>query len=155
MSTIVDDRKEIYLINEENKWLDFIAGINTIIVSNEDEFNKFRKFLDDLGIGKLLKNYRTFSAWKHLAIINNKNPNYLIFEFQITKGLTFGYTKESSKDWFGVQPLTVKDLESYYKNSKLLNKKNTNKLEPEKEKYIDIKKNNERSSLEDGFEIER
>lgn len=51
--------------------------------------------------------------------------------------------------------MTVKDLESYYKNSKLLNKKNTNKLEPEKEKYIDIKKNNERSSLEDGFEIER
>lgn len=138
MSTIVDDRKEIYLINEENKWLDFIAGINSIIVSNEDEFNKFRKFLDDLGIGKLLKDYRTFSAWKHLAIINNKNPNYLIFEFQITKGLTFGYTKESSKNWFGVEPLNVKDLESFYVNSKLLNmkfdKKNENELEEEIEK---------------------
>lgn len=138
MSTIVDDRKEIYLINEENKWLDFIAGINSIIVSNEEEFNKFRKFLDDLGIGKLLKDYRTFLAWKHLAIINNKNPNYLIFEFQITKGLTFGYTKESSKNWFGVEPLNVKDLESFYVNSKLLNmkfdKKNENELEEEIEK---------------------
>lgn len=138
MSTIVDDRKEIYLINEENKWLDFIAGINSIIVSNEEEFNKFRKFLDNLGIGKLLKDYRTFSAWKHLAIINNKNPNYLIFEFQITKGLTFGYTKESSKNWFGVEPLNVKDLESFYVNSKLLNmkfdKKNENELEEEIEK---------------------
>lgn len=138
MSTIVDDRKDIYLINEENKWLDFIAGINSIIVSNEEEFNKFRKFLDDLGIGKLLKDYRTFSAWKHLAIINNKNPNYLIFEFQITKGLTFGYTKESSKNWFGVEPLNVKDLESFYVNSKLLNmkfdKKNENELEEEIEK---------------------
>ena len=138
MSTIVDDRKEIYLINEENKWLDFIAGINSIIVSNEEEFNKFRKFLDDLGIGKLLKDYRTFSAWKHLAIINNKNPNYLIFEFQITKGLTFGYAKESSKNWFGVEPLNVKDLESFYVNSKLLNmkfdKKNENELEEEIEK---------------------
>lgn len=138
MSTIVDDRKEIYLINEGNKWLDFIAGINSIIVSNEEEFNKFRKFLDDLGIGKLLKDYRTFSAWKHLAIINNKNPNYLIFEFQITKGLTFGYTKESSKNWFGVEPLNVKDLESFYVNSKLLNmkfdKKNENELEEEIEK---------------------
>lgn len=138
MSTIVDDRKEIYLINEENKWLDFIVGINSIIVSNEEEFNKFRKFLDDLGIGKLLKDYRTFSAWKHLAIINNKNPNYLIFEFQITKGLTFGYTKESSKNWFGVEPLNVKDLESFYVNSKLLNmkfdKKNENELEEEIEK---------------------
>lgn len=138
MSTIVDDRKGIYLINEENKWLDFIAGINSIIVSNEEEFNKFRKFLDDLGIGKLLKDYRTFSAWKHLAIINNKNPNYLIFEFQITKGLTFGYTKESSKNWFGVEPLNVKDLESFYVNSKLLNmkfdKKNENELEEEIEK---------------------
>ena len=126
------------MINEENKWLDFIAGINSIIVSNEDEFNKFRKFLDDLGIGKLLKDYRTFSAWKHLAIINNKNPNYLIFEFQITKGLTFGYTKESSKNWFGVEPLNVKDLESFYVNSKLLNmkfeKKNENELEEEIEK---------------------
>lgn len=126
------------MINEENKWLDFIAGINSIIVSNEEEFNKFRKFLDDLGIGKLLKDYRTFSAWKHLAIINNKNPNYLIFEFQITKGLTFGYTKESSKNWFGVEPLNVKDLESFYVNSKLLNmkfdKKNENELEEEIEK---------------------
>ena len=60
MSTIVDDRKEIYLINEENKWLDFIAGINTIIVSNEDEFNKFRKFLDD---SLVYPNVNPFVIW--------------------------------------------------------------------------------------------
>lgn len=138
MSTIVDERKEDLLINKENKWLDFIAGINTIMVSNEEEFNKFRKFLDDLGIGKILNDYRTFSDWQHLSEINNKNPNYIVFEFQITKGLTFGYTKESSKDWFGVEPLNVKDLESFYKNSKLLSmkfeKKNELDLDEEIEK---------------------
>lgn len=125
------------MINEKNKWLDFIAGINSIMVSNEEEFNKFRKFLDDLGIGKLLKDYRTFSDWQHLARINNKNPNYLVFEFQITKGLTFGYTKESSKNWFGVEPLNVKDLESFYTNSRLLSMKFEKKNEAELEEEIE------------------
>lgn len=137
MSTIVDERKEDLLINKDNKWLDFIAGINTIMVSNEEEFNKFRKFLDDLGIGKILNDYRTFSDWQHLSEINNKNPNYIVFEFQITKGLTFGYTKESSKDWFGVAPLNVKDLESFYKNSKLLSMRFEKKAELDLEEEIE------------------
>lgn len=137
MSTIVDERKEDLLINKDNKWLDFIAGINTIMVSNEEEFNKFRKFLDDLGIGKILNDYRTFSDWQHLSEINNKNPNYIVFEFQITKGLTFGYTKESSKDWFGVEPLNVKDLESFYKNSKLLSMRFEKKAKLDLEEEIE------------------
>lgn len=137
MSTIVDERKEDLLINKDNKWLDFIAGINTIMVSNEEEFNKFRKFLDDLGIGKILNDYRTFSDWQHLSEINNKNPNYIVFEFQITKGLTFGYTKKSSKDWFGVEPLNVKDLESFYKNSKLLSMRFEKKAELDLEEEIE------------------
>ena len=137
MSTIADERKEDLLINKDNKWLDFIAGINTIMVSNEEEFNKFRKFLDDLGIGKILNDYRTFSDWQHLSEINNKNPNYIVFEFQITKGLTFGYTKESSKDWFGVEPLNVKDLESFYKNSKLLSMRFEKKAELDLEEEIE------------------
>lgn len=140
MSTIVDERKEDLLINKDNKWLDFIAGINTIMVSNEEEFNKFRKFLDDLGIGKILNDYRTFSDWQHLSEINNKNPNYIVFEFQITKGLTFGYTKESSKDWFGVEPLNVKDLESFYKNSKLLSMRFEKKAELDLEEEIEKEK---------------
>lgn len=40
----------------DNKWLDFFAGGNTIMVRNEQEFNKFRDFIEDLGIRNFLKN---------------------------------------------------------------------------------------------------
>lgn len=106
----------------DSKWLELFTGINTIIVNNEIEFNKFNKFLYDIGLGHLLKDYKTFSDWQHLAKINNRPTDYLIFEFQIGKGMTFGYTKEDSKSWYGEDPLTVNDLDSFYKNSKLFNK---------------------------------
>ncbi len=107
---------------EETKWLDFFAGLNTMMIRNEQEFTKFRDFLDNLGLGKLLKKYREFSDWQRLSIINNHNPECIIFEYQVGKGMTFGYTKEESVNWYGQEPLTVDVLASFYKNSNLFDK---------------------------------
>ncbi len=107
---------------DEIKWLDFFAGINTIIITNENDFNKFRNFLDDIGLGCLLKNERNFSDWQHLSIINGHNSNCIIFEYQPGKGMTFGSTKEESKEWHGVEPLTVSVNDTIYNNSKLVNR---------------------------------
>ena len=102
-----------------------------------DYLNAAELYFKDEESLKILNDYRTFSDWQHLSEINNKNPNYIVFEFQITKGLTFGYTKESSKDWFGVEPLNVKDLESFYKNSKLLSMRFEKKAELDLEEEIE------------------
>ncbi len=116
------------------KWLDFLSGINTIKITNEYEFNRFKKFLDDIGLGKLLNNYRDYYDWQHLSVINNHDPNCILFEYQPGKGMTFGSTIEESKDWHGEEPLTVNDLDSFYKNSNIINK------ELEEEKYEDIER---------------
>lgn len=115
------------------KWLDFFSGINTIMVTNEKEFNKFRDFLDDLGLSCLLRNEREFSDWQRLSKINGHDPNCIIFEYQPRKGMSFGYTKESSKEWYGEDPFTIDVLDSFYQNSKLIeNNKNLDvDLEPE------------------------
>lgn len=104
------------------KWLDFLAGINTLMITSETEFNKFRDFLDDIGLGGLLKNDREFFNWQRLSKINGYDPNCIIFEFQPGKGMTFGYDKESSKEWYGEYPLTIDVIDSFYNNSKLVKK---------------------------------
>ena len=42
------------------KWLDFFGGVNTIIVRNKSEFNKFYNFMSDLGLQGLFHNDKTF-----------------------------------------------------------------------------------------------
>lgn len=120
--------------DEEQKWLDFFCGLNTLMVTNEKEFNQFRDFLDDIALGKLLNKYRSFSDWQQLSVINGKDPNCIIFEYQPTKGMTFGYTIASSKEWYEKEPMTVKDLVSFYKSSKLVEKVSNLEIEEEIEK---------------------
>lgn len=106
------------------KWLDFFGGVNTIIVRNKSEFNKFYNFMSDLGLQGLFHNDKTFEAWQHLAKINGCVSNYIIFEYQPSKGMTFGYSIEASKDWYDKEPLTVDILDAFYSNSTLLKNKN-------------------------------
>lgn len=120
--------------NKETKWLEFISGINTIMITNEEEFNKFRDFLTILGLDELLKNENTFSDWQHLSEINGKDPNCIIFEFQLHKGMTFGYTKESSKNWYGKEPLTVEVIDNFFKKLEKLRDENRIEIEEEIEK---------------------
>lgn len=101
------------------RWVDFITGSNTITITNENEFNKFKEFLNCLGLDILLNNYNNFSDWQQLSKINKNDPNCIIFEYQPNKGLTFGYTKESSKKWYGIESYTTEVLDSFFDNNKL------------------------------------
>lgn len=109
---------------QNNKWLEFITGNNTLLIDNENDFNKFKEFLEYLNLSDVLNKYNTYSEWEHLAKINNYDYGYIIFEFQPYKGLTFGYTKESSKNWYGDDPLTIKNIDLVEKVKKnILNRK--------------------------------
>lgn len=113
------------------KWLDFLSGLNTIVISNEKEFNKFRDFLMDIGLEILLRNETEYADWRQISLINNYNPDCIIFEFQPAKGMTIGYTIESSKEWYGEDPMTVDVLDSFYKNSRCAKLKESIELDLE------------------------
>jgi hypothetical protein len=100
------------------KWLDFLSGLNTIVINNEKEFNKFRDFLMDIGLEVLLRNETEYADWQRISLINNYSPDCIIFEFQPAKGMTIGYTVESSKEWYGEDPMTVDVLDAFYENSR-------------------------------------
>lgn len=95
------------------KWIDFITNSNSLLVNNEKEFEKFKEFLNKLDLIDELKGYNHFYEWQKLAKINDYDDEYIIFEFQPNKGLTFGYTIDSSKKWFGLEPMNVDDFDSF------------------------------------------
>ncbi len=109
---------------DDIKWLDFFGGVNTIIIRNKLEFNKFYNFMSNLGLQGLFHNDKTFESWQHLAEINGYVSDYIIFEYQPCKGMTFGYSIETSKDWYDKEPLTVDVLDAFYSNSTLFKNKN-------------------------------
>lgn len=98
-------------MNDNFKWIDFLSKNNTLLINNETEFNQFKKFLQHLGLIGILKKDTEYYNWQHLAGINGKPTNYIIFEYDNYKGLTFGYTIKESKNWYEKAPLTIKDLE--------------------------------------------
>ena len=106
------------------KWLDFFGGVNTFIIRNKSEFNKFYNFMCDLGLQDFFHNDKTFEAWQHLAKINNRVSDYIIFEYQPCKGMTFGNSIEESRNWYGEEPLTTDALDAFYSNSTLCQKNN-------------------------------
>ena len=59
----------------------------------------------------ILNKETEFYNWQVLAKINGYPTNYIIFEYDNYKGLSFGYTIEEAKDWYEKNPLTIKDLE--------------------------------------------
>lgn len=105
-------------MNRNFKWIDFLSKSNTLLISNEKEFNQFKKFLQHLGMLSILKKDTEFYNWQHLAGINGKPTSYIIFEYDNYKGLTFGYTIDESKRWHEKEPLTIKDLELIQSNIK-------------------------------------
>lgn len=100
------------------KWIEFLSGNNTLLINNEIEFNQFKRFLEQKGMINILRKDTEFYNWQHLAGINGKPTNYIIFEYDNYKGLTFGYTIEESKNWYEKDPLTIKDFELKQSNLK-------------------------------------
>lgn len=45
------------------KWLDFINGINSLMITNERDFKKFKNFMCDIGLKDYLNNQTKFCDW--------------------------------------------------------------------------------------------
>lgn len=91
------------------KIIDFLATRNTILVINEDEFDSFRNLLIRLGMSDILI-YQTFDEWQIAANINHRNPCVFCFEYDNSKGLTWYDNVQTSKDWYGLEPIKIKEL---------------------------------------------
>lgn len=91
-------------------FIDFLANRNVVKVTNEEEFEEFVSFLDFLGIVGVLKNKLKFKDWQELALLNNRSQNCFLFEYDNSRGLTWSDNIQGSIGWYGVEPLTVKDL---------------------------------------------
>lgn len=96
--------------NYDFNFIDFLSGRNTILVENEKEFNQFKKILMKLNMGQCLGKYRTFNDWQELAIINRRNSNVFLFEFDNLKGLTWSDNIEKSEEWYRCKPFKVNDV---------------------------------------------
>ena len=93
------------------KWIDFLSTNNTLMISNKSEFIKFKSFLKKVDMLDILRDNTNFSDWQRLSINNGFPRNYIIFEYNNYKGLTFGYTIESSIEWYEKKPFTMNDIE--------------------------------------------
>lgn len=98
----------------ELKYLRFLSGNNSVIVRNEREFYALKHIMSVLGKGKEFDTFGDYSKCKHLFEINERNEDYMIFEHQMFKGFSFGYTIQSSEDWYGEKPIELKDLEEEF-----------------------------------------
>lgn len=94
-----------------NKLVEFITTTNTVIISNDSEFNALNEILNRIKLPLTFKNY---SDLKELAKLNNCliDDNRIIVEYQVEKeGYTIGYkTVQESTDWYYESPLTVMDI---------------------------------------------
>ena len=93
------------------KFVEFLSTNNTIIINNEEDFKKFKKFLKKLNMLEILKGKEDYYYWLSLTKINNCSYGYIIFEYNNNKGLTFGYSIDSSIEWYGLPPIKVEELE--------------------------------------------
>lgn len=91
-------------------WISFLTNEKVVEITNERDFNTFKEFLKQHELTGILNNMNEFEDWQNLAVINNKNPNYFLFEYDNNKGLTFDSDKKASINWYGCEPLKVDDL---------------------------------------------
>ena len=94
----------------ENKFINFITNINSVIINNETEFESLNEIL------KRIKNPLCFKSYNHLVSIAKLNNclidnTKVIVEYQIGKGYSIGYkSTEESTDWYGIEPYTVTEV---------------------------------------------
>ena len=100
-----------------SKLTDFIEGYNSVVISNEDEFQQVITTMKPL-LSNPFGAIKSYNQLIHLAKINSPRHNEdwiinntgIIIEFDRYKGLNFGYTLESSKQWFGKEPYSFKEV---------------------------------------------
>lgn len=121
-------------------WITFLSGRNVIKVTNENEFNTFKKFLEKCGLLYILKDDLEYKDWQHLAEINNKNTNIFLFEYHNEKGITWWDNIKEAEDWYGEKPIEINELNEF------LDIKNMEQKEDTKAKrlcdLVEIEENN-------------
>jgi len=115
-------------------WIEFLSGRNVIKVTNEDEFKMFKSFLKECGLLEILNKEREFSDWESLAVINNKQPDIFLFEYNNHKGLTWWDNIKEAIDWYGIEPIEISDLQEFFERKDSINEKD---ISPKSEQEIE------------------
>lgn len=95
-------------------WIKFLSGTNVLKVTNEQEFNEFKNFLDECGLIEILNNETEYSDWQNLAKINGKDENVFLFEYNNHKGLTWWDSVKEAKDWYGEPPIEIDAIKEFF-----------------------------------------
>lgn len=92
-----------------NKWVEFLNGSNTIIISGVRDFNSLNSLCKKVGLDTGFNNY-----WDlfHLAQINHCEIGLsVLIEYQPYKGFSFGYRSfKQSEDWYGQKPWRMSEV---------------------------------------------
>lgn len=83
-------------------FVNFLAGINTIKINNETEFETFKELCSLVGFD--FEGERGEWKWWHRG--NNKDAP-LYFEHQPGKGITCYESEKESIDWYGLTPYSL------------------------------------------------
>ena len=81
-----------------------------IKVTNDKEFDKFKKIFERLNMLDCLHKDTIFQNWQELALINNKRRDLFLFEYQNYKGITWTDDEEKSIKWYEKDPLTIQEV---------------------------------------------
>jgi len=104
-------------------WIEFLSGRNVIKVTNENEFNMFKNFLNECGLVEILNTELTFSDWQRLALINGKQSDIFLFEYNNHKGLTWWDNIKEAIDWYGEKPIEISELQEFFERKNIKNDK--------------------------------
>lgn len=95
-------------------WIKLLSGTNVLKVTNEQEFNEFKNFLNECGLIEILNNDTEYSDWQHLARINGKDENIFLFEYNNHKGLTWWDSVKEAEDWYGEPPIEIDAIKEFF-----------------------------------------
>lgn len=106
-------------VMDNNSWIDFLSGSKVIKVTNENEYEVFKKFMEECGLLYTFQGTLTFKDWQYIARKNERNENIFLFEYNNYKGLTFSDNIEESIKWFGDKPIETSELNNFFKRKEL------------------------------------
>lgn len=104
---------------DNNSWIDFLSGSKVIKVTNEKEYEVFKKFMEECGLLYTFQRTLTFKEWQYIARINERNENIFLFEYNNYKGLTFSDNIEEAIKWYGEKPIETSELSNFFKRKEL------------------------------------
>lgn len=91
-------------------WIDFFAHNNVIEVKNQEDFDKFKLFLEHFDLVSILLGLNTYKDWQRLALLNGGEFRYFLFEYDNSKGLTWGNDHKAAVEWYGKEPIPASEL---------------------------------------------